>query len=632
MITAKAAVRVAMAGLSAALLTGACGGGRTDEPRVASIPGGTAGASVAATATKAAVVDRQLSLGATQAEIDRAYDAYYACWTAHGVPSTADGGPLLTYKLNPKKYQSAVDACADAEPLDPPELDPQQNPDYWDDLRAEARCVKAKGLPLEIVPPLDTSRPYATVDPLQGGVDARVAGPYRLTAGEVTTVQKAARDVLTCLDPTGVEARLGTSPAGRPMVVVTAGSDPKGAAAECLRPFAGFTVPTEDRALAALTRLTAACLGQDSDGVVVHVDWSAQPPAFAAIDGSLHPRAGAQVRGCLDQARHTQLRPYTAPAALLFVTDPDTGEARPTFNLSRANVTRIAAVTGGVLLVAILVTVLLGRRLVRPLRALTESAATQTPALVTTKDEIGYLATALNEAMTRRDEAEAQRRAMVGDIAHELRNPLTNVRSWLEAAQDGLAHPDAPMLNLLHDETVVLQRIVEDLSDLAAADAGTLRLHLQPVNVRDSLDQAAAAHTTTEVTLSVSAPADLTVRADPVRLRQLIGNLVANAIRYTPRGGAVAVAGVRDGETAVITVRDTGIGIAPENLPKVFDRFWRADESRSRTTGGSGLGLAIARQIAQAHGGDIDVTSTVGLGTTFTVRLPMGPSEACRPK
>ncbi|MFI5893973.1 sensor histidine kinase [Actinoplanes sp. NPDC051513] len=477
-------------------------------------------------------------------------------------------------------------------------------------------------------PPGPLSVPTATVDPLRldlgvtGGtetIDGRVVGPYRLTAGEVTSVHKIAEDVLTCLTAAGVEGRIVTSAGGRPMVATARGSDYKGAMSFCAARYQNQTMPTEDKALAALARLTASCLGRPDPGdIVVSVNWTTEPPTYAAVDGSLHPRGGAQVRSCLEQSRRAQLQPYTAPPALLFVTDPGTGLARTTFTLSRGNVIRIAAVTGGVLLVTILVTVLLGRRLVRPLRQLTESAARQTPAPVTTRDEIGYLASALNEAMRRRDEAEAQRRAMVGDVAHELRNPLTNVRSWLEAAQDGLARPDAQQLALLHDETVLLQHIIDDLADLAAADAGTLSLHLTPVGLRETLEQAAAAHPG----VRVEVPSPVTLQADPVRLRQLVGNLVANAIRYTPPAGSVTVTGTLDGDTVVIAVRDTGIGIAPEHLPKVFDRFWRADASRSRETGGSGLGLAIARQLARGHGGEMSVASVVGEGTTFTVRLP----------
>jgi len=146
--------RKAILCLAAVLLAGGCGGSKTSGPQVASIPGTSAEA--AKPSPSDSVADRQLPLGATQEQIDRAYIAYYACWTAHGVPSTKsggeNGGPLLTYKLNMKKYQPAVDACADREPLNPPELDPQQNPDYWDQLRDEQRCVQAKGLPLQAVP------------------------------------------------------------------------------------------------------------------------------------------------------------------------------------------------------------------------------------------------------------------------------------------------------------------------------------------------------------------------------------------------------------------------------------------------------------------------------------------------
>jgi len=144
--------RKAILCLAAVALAGGCGDSKAGGPQVAAVDQKAS----PSPSPSAAVADRQLALGATQEQIDRAYAAYYACWTAHGVPSTKsggeDGGPLLTYKLNQKKYQPAVDACADREPLNPPELDPQQNPDYWDQLRDEQRCVQAKGLPLQVVP------------------------------------------------------------------------------------------------------------------------------------------------------------------------------------------------------------------------------------------------------------------------------------------------------------------------------------------------------------------------------------------------------------------------------------------------------------------------------------------------
>jgi len=229
-----------------------------------------------------------------------------------------------------------------------------------------------------------------------------------------------------------------------------------------------------------------------------------------------------------------------------------------------------------------------------------------------------------------RDRAEAQRRAMVGDVAHELRNPLTNIRSWLEAAQDGLARLDPQLLGLLLEEALLLQHIIDDLRDLAAADAGDLRIHREAVYVNDILDQVAEAHRgaaeTAGVRLRAQRRADPEVLLDGARLRQLVGNLVANAVRHTGAGGTVTIRSeVRDGEL-IIAVADTGTGIAPGDLPKIFDRFWRADDSRTRSTGGSGLGLAIARKLAEAHGGVITVESTLGVGSVFTVRLPLEPA------
>jgi two-component system sensor histidine kinase BaeS len=285
-------------------------------------------------------------------------------------------------------------------------------------------------------------------------------------------------------------------------------------------------------------------------------------------------------------------------------------------------VIRIVAVTGAILLVTVIATVIAGRRLVRPLRALTSAADGNVPAAVSTRDEIGRLARALNDSAERRDRAESHHRALVSDVAHELRTPLTNIRSWLEAAQDDLAPTDAQLLELLHEEAVLLQHIIDDLGDLAAADAGTLRINPEPTYLRDVLTHLVDSHRGSAlaagVRLELEIMGDPVAPADQVRLRQMVGNLISNAIRYTAPGGSVTVGA--NGTT--ITVRDTGIGIAPADLPKIFDRFWRADESRSRASGGSGLGLAIARQLTEAHGGTIEVESKPARGTLFTIRLP----------
>lgn len=225
-----------------------------------------------------------------------------------------------------------------------------------------------------------------------------------------------------------------------------------------------------------------------------------------------------------------------------------------------------------------------------------------------------------------REELENARKAMVSDVAHELRTPLATIRGWLEAAQDGISQFDDELVASLLEEAVHLQHIVDDLQDLALADAGALRVHPEPVDANTLLAHLAAAHApraeSADVRLSVPPMENPAITADPVRLRQVLDNLVSNAIRHTPPGGSVTVTAKQVENDAIFEVTDTGTGIAPEDLPRVFDRFWRADPSRSRVSGGSGLGLAIVRKLAEAHGGEVTATSTPGHGTTFTLRFP----------
>jgi two-component system sensor histidine kinase BaeS len=487
-------------------------------------------------------------------------------------------------------------------------------------------------------PSLRGARPSATVDPLHvdlgltggtGGIDPRAVGPYELTAQESADLHTAATKQLSCMRDGGVAGQIVVAPSGRPAVRPVSG-DPQDVTTRCLPSVLREPRPTERTALTRLEKLAAGCLPSAIAGpVVIQPDFTAYPLRLTRVPSG-NATENEQVQNCVQQARQEQLKAYVAEPALLFVTDVEPG-APPVFTRSRATAIRIATVTGTVLLVTVLVTMLAGLRLVRPLRALTEAARgpveSQARVPVTTRDEIGYLAAALNELAARREQTEALRRSMVSDVAHELRSPLTNIRSWLEAAQDGLAQPDRQLLSLLLEEAVLLQHIIDDLRDLAAADAGDLRIHPEPAYVADLLEQVAEAHRgaaeTAGVRLSASsAVPDAEVSLDGTRLRQLVGNLVANALRHTPAGGEVTIRSEpADGEL-VIAVRDTGSGIAAADLPKVFDRFWRADNSRTRSTGGSGLGLAIARKLAEAHGGTITVESAAGRGSTFTVRLP----------
>ncbi|MFV2103051.1 sensor histidine kinase [Micromonospora sp. LOL_024] len=504
-------------------------------------------------------------------------------------------------------------------------------------------------------PSLSTAHPSAVVDPLSldlsltgetKQIDDRVVGPYLVPHAERPALREAAERQLTCLgklasqdgtvqqppdDSVPVVGRIEETPGGRPAVVpeavVTSGF--------CGAEFDALVSSTERAALDQLGVLTARCLNLADRAHLLQIRpdltvYLAESPVTRMPGEQVkirYPEEGSQLttveaRACVVKALQIQLQPYVAPRALLFVTTPDAGTSRTTFTLSTSNLVRIIAVTSAVLLTTIAVTLLVGRRLVHPLRVLTESAVRQAPAAVTTKDEIGHLARALNDSAGRRDLAESQRQAMVNDVTHELRTPLSNIRTWLEAAQDDLAPTDAQLLGLLHEEALLLQHIIDDLGDLAAADAGMLRIHTEPVYVRDVLTQVVDGHRGTAhaagVRLRLDIAGDPVLPADQARLRQLVGNLVSNAIRHTPPGGDVTVVA----HDTTITVQDTGVGISAGDLPRIFDRFWRADQSRSRATGGSGLGLAIARQLAEAHGGTIGVQSEPDRGTLFTIRLP----------
>ncbi|MFE7121703.1 sensor histidine kinase, partial [Streptomyces sp. NPDC057654] len=404
-------------------------------------------------------------------------------------------------------------------------------------------------------------------------------------------------------------------------------SPPTASACPCPR----LPTPTEAKALKTLDHLLADCLGiGPATGIHANPDftWHVPRTASAALE--------ARVPACLTQARQKQLQTYVAPPARLILASPRSeGTAARGFTLSPGSTARIAGAAALVLALTVGVSVLAATRLVRPLRALTGAAQrmrdgdddARAVVRVRGDDEIGRLAAAFNEMSEQRARLAGQRRAMVGDVAHELRTPLSNIRGWLEAAQDGVAAPDGEFIASLHEEAVLLQHVIDDLQDLAAADAGELRVHPEPVGAADLLGQVAAAHRARAeaagVTVTTDVPPGHRLTADPVRLRQAVGNLVSNAVRHTPPGGAVRVT-CRPGPAgdSVIEVADSGTGIPAEDLPHVFDRFWRAEKSRSRRTGGSGLGLAIVRKLAEAHGGTVDVRSAVGQGTVFTLRLP----------
>ncbi|MEV5855911.1 HAMP domain-containing sensor histidine kinase [Streptomyces anulatus] len=502
-------------------------------------------------------------------------------------------------------------------------------------------------------------------------IDPRAVGPFRLSAADSKTLRRTADDKVECLNRAGIASDVVVGASGRPRVQIV-GNDPERAlGTRC--DLAALDTPTrsEQKALDALTGLADACLKrQGREGVQLNSDLSWGDPASSTVPGEPGPlvprvplpapapvptprdapaedaepsvvtpeRTGENDRAiasCVSAARSEQLSSYVASPALLFIGD-EGGATLPGFDLSPANTARIAGAAALVLALTVGASVFAGARLVRPLHALTGAAQRmrdgEQPESVPVSgdDEVGRLAAAFNDMSAHRARLEEQRKAMVSDVAHELRTPLSNIRGWLEAAQDGLADPDPAFVSSLLEEAVLLQHIIDDLQDLAAADAGVLRLHPESVEIRELLSQVAAAHQARAenagVTLAVTATAPgPALLADPVRLRQAVGNLVSNAVRHTSEGGRVTLRAYAREEgdgTVLVEVTDTGSGIPSDDLPRVFDRFWRAEKSRSRRTGGSGLGLAIVRKLVEAHGGTVDATSVEGEGSTFVLRLP----------
>ncbi len=275
----------------------------------------------------------------------------------------------------------------------------------------------------------------------------------------------------------------------------------------------------------------------------------------------------------------------------------------------------------------------MSRRALRPVRQLTGAAERlgqgdfSQRVQVPRDMELGRLGATFNAMAERLEDAERQRRGMMADIAHELRTPLANIQGYVEALQDGLVQADDATLGTLHGQVLHLAHLIEDLRLLALADAGALRLDPRPGgiaalarSVADAVRPRAEAQG-----ISIEAPAGPgpVVEMDEARIAQALSNLIENAMQHTPENGRVGVTVGADEGWARVAVSDTGEGIPEAELALVFDRFHRVDPSRARATGGAGLGLTIAKQLVEAHGGRIGVTSVLGSGSTFTFELPI---------
>lgn len=377
----------------------------------------------------------------------------------------------------------------------------------------------------------------------------------------------------------------------------------------------------------------------------------------AAPDGALRIETDERGSRELRVMRGPSLRlepPGGAPARLVPVPlererAEDAGSAEPVETRFMRSVNReLLTAVAGVAAAGALLTFVLTGRLVRPLSELTERVRRLArgertpPSPIARRDELGRLARAFDDLSAALDANERARRAMVSDVAHELRSPLTNLRGHLEALQDGLAPPTRDRIDALHAEVLALSRLVDDLQELTLADAGELRLTRRPVDVSEVAARVAEAFAprlaASGGTLEVDVPGDLpAVDADPDRLAQVLRNLVENAVTHgasgsSARGGRVTIRASREGSVVSLRVSDDGPGIPPGQLERVFDRFHRVDASRSRGSGGAGLGLAIVRSLVAAHGGTVRATSGgADPGATFVTTWPVTENAQAGP-
>ncbi len=284
--------------------------------------------------------------------------------------------------------------------------------------------------------------------------------------------------------------------------------------------------------------------------------------------------------------------------------------------------------------IALLFTFFLSRGISAPVKALTLAAVRlgqgDLSQRVELKDkgELGELAQTFNSMANDLERTEELRQSMVADAAHELRTPLSNIRGYLEAIRDGVVAPDAATIHSLYEEVILLSRLVDDLQELALAEAGELKMAPQAEDISELIYQAVAGMRAQAAVKGVSVSIDLPsklplVNIDSHRIGQVLRNLLENAVVHTNKGDSITLAARQQGNWVEVSVADTGEGISAENLPNIFERFYRVDKSRTRATGGSGLGLTIAKRLVEAHGGKIEVQSELGKGSRFSFTLPV---------
>ena len=291
----------------------------------------------------------------------------------------------------------------------------------------------------------------------------------------------------------------------------------------------------------------------------------------------------------------------------------------------------LAALGAGAL--SLIVAAVLSRQLVAPVRRLTLAARGIAEGDLSQRvqesggDEVGQLAVTFNQMAEKLETSEADRRQLLADIAHELRNPLSTIQGNLEGMLDGVLPLEPEQIATVHDQTLLLSRLIEDLRLLSLAQAGQLPLEKDYVDVRNLVEDVVDDFKPLAESRQVSLETDLAnslprISVDRGRMSQVLANLVSNALRYVQDSGRIRVGAVSVNGFVEMSVSDNGAGISDEDLPHLFERFYRVDAARSRSAGGSGLGLAIAKELVEAHGGTIRVESTLGEGSRFSFSIP----------
>jgi signal transduction histidine kinase len=313
---------------------------------------------------------------------------------------------------------------------------------------------------------------------------------------------------------------------------------------------------------------------------------------------------------------------------------PFQGRPREVEFIDRTNrILLYGALIGAV--IALLVGIFLSRTLTRPIRELTRAThavsegdlSQQVP--VRSNDELGELAQAFNKMSSELSRSVNARKQMTADIAHELRTPLSLILGHAEAVHDGVLPPSTENFEIIREEATRLEHLVNDLRILSLADAGELPIAPQMIEPQRLLQEVAAIyHYQTQrknITLDLDITSPLSnIEVDPGRMTQVLTNILDNALRHTPEGGRITLSAndANADEQVELAIKDSGPGLKPEDIERIFDRFYRTDSSRQREDGGSGLGLAIARSIVQAHGGQLSAESEMGKGLKVIIRLP----------